>query len=40
MKVLGPKQNSQPRDLAKGMRTLKEFDFGGQSDLITGHPQD
>ena len=34
-KVLGPKQISQPGDLAKGLRTPREFDFGGQWNLIT-----
>ena len=28
-KVLGPKIDSKPGNLAKGLRTLREFDFGG-----------
>ena len=28
-------QVSQPGDMAKGLRTPRGFDFGGQSDLIT-----
>ena len=38
-KVLGPEQISQPGDLAKGLRTCREFDFEGQWDLITELPQ-
>ena len=39
-KVLGPTTGFQPGDLAKGLRTPKEFDFGGQWDLITELTQD
>ena len=35
-----PQQISQPRDLAKGLRTPREFDFGGQWDLIRELTQD
>jgi len=28
-KVLGPKIDSKPWNLAKALRTLREFDFGG-----------
>ena len=31
---------SQPGDLAKGLRNPREFDFGGQWDLITELTQD
>ena len=34
-KVLGPQQISQLGDLAKQLRTHREFDFEGQWDLIT-----
>ena len=30
----------QPEDLVKGLRTPKDFDLGGQWDLITELPQD
>ena len=30
--------NRLPRDLAKGLRTSREFDSGGQWDLITELP--
>ena len=33
-------QISQPGDLAKSLRTPREFDFGGQWDLITELTQD
>ena len=36
-KVLGPTIDFQPGDQAKGLRTPKEYDFGGQWDLITRH---
>ena len=39
-KFWDPQQISQPGDLAKGLRTSREFDFGGQWDLITELPQD
>ena len=39
-KFVDPQQISQPRDLASGLRTPREFDFGGQWDLITQIPQD
>ena len=39
-KVLDPQQISQPGKLAKGLRTSREFDFGGQWDLITELTQD
>ena len=39
-KVLGPTTDPQPGDLAKGLRTPREFDFEGQWDLITEFPQD
>ena len=38
-KVLGTTTTSQPEDLAKGLRIPREFDFGGQWDLITEFPQ-
>ena len=38
-KFYGLQQISQPEDLAKGLRTPREFDFGGQWDLITEHTQ-
>ena len=38
-KFLDPQQISQPGDLAKGLRTPGESDFGGQWDLITELPQ-
>ena len=31
---------SQPGDVAKGQRTPREFDFGGQWDFIIELPQD
>ena len=34
-KLWDSQQISQPGDLAKGLRTVKEFDFGVQWDLIT-----
>ena len=34
-----PQQIFQPGDLAKGWRTPREFDSGGQWDLITERPQ-
>ena len=39
-KFYGLQQISQPEDLAKGLRTPREFDFEGQWDLITELPQD
>ena len=39
-KFWDPQQISQPGDLAKGLRTPREFDFGGQWDLITELTQD
>ena len=39
-KFQGPQEISQPGDLAKGLRTSREFDFEGQWDLITELPQD
>ena len=39
-KFWGPQQIFQSGDLAKGLRTLREFDFEGQWDLITEFPQD
>ena len=33
-------QTSQPGDLPRGLRTPREFDFGGQQDLITELTQD
>ena len=35
-----PQQISQPGDLAKGLRTPREFDFEGQWDLVTELIQD
>ena len=35
-----PQQISQPGDLTKGLRTARDFDFGGQWDLITELTQD
>ena len=32
--------HSQPEDLAKGLRTSRELDFGGHWGLITKLPQD
>ena len=37
-KFWGPRQISQPGDPAKGVRILRQFDFGGQCDLITELP--
>ena len=37
-KFWDPQQISQPGDLAKGLRTPREFDFGGQWNLITELP--
>ena len=34
-RVLGPITLSQPEDLAKGLKTAREFDFGSPWDLIT-----
>ena len=34
-KLEDPQKISQPGDLAKELRTPREFDFGGQWDLIT-----
>ena len=34
-KFQDPQQISLPGDLAKGLRNPREFDFGGQWDLIT-----
>ena len=39
-KFSDPQQISQPGDLAKGLRTTRELDFGGQWDLIIELPQD
>ena len=39
-KFQDPQQISQPGDLAKGLKTPKEFDFGGQWDLIIELTQD
>ena len=39
-KFWGPQQIPQPGDLAKGLRTPREFDFETQWDLITELPQD
>ena len=39
-KLCDPQHISQPGDLAKGLRTPREFDLGGQWDLITELPQD
>ena len=39
-KVQDPQQISQPGNLTKGLRTPREFDFGGQWDLITELSQD
>ena len=39
-KVLGPKQTSQPGDLAKGLGIPRESDFEGQRDLIPQLPKD
>ena len=39
-KFWDPQQISQPGDLAKGLRTPREFDFRGQWDLITELIQD
>ena len=39
-KFWDPQQISQPGDLTKGLRTPREFDFGGQWDLITELAQD
>ena len=39
-KFWDPNQISQPGDLAKGLRTPRDFDFEGQWDLITELPQD
>ena len=39
-KFWDPHQISQPGDLAKGLRTPREFDFEGQWDLIAELPQD
>ena len=39
-KFQDPQQIPQPMDQAKGLSTPKEFDFGGQWDLITELPQD
>ena len=38
-KFKDPQQISQPEDLAKGLRTPREFDFRGEWDLITELPQ-
>ena len=39
-KFQDPQQISQPGDSAKGLRTSREFDFGGQWDLIAELTQD
>ena len=39
-KVLGPTTDFPTWDLAKGLRTPREFDFEGQWALITELPQD
>ena len=39
VKVQVPQQIYQPRDMAKGLRTLGEFDFAGRWGLITELPQ-
>ena len=39
-KFYDPQQISQPGDLAKGVRTSRESDFGDQCDLITDIIQD
>ena len=39
-KFWGPQQIPQPGDLAKGLRTPREFDFETQWDLITELSQD
>ena len=39
-KVLGPTTDSQPGDLPKGLRTPREFVFGGQWELIMELTQD
>ena len=39
-KFYDPQQISQPGDWAKGLRIPREFEFGGQWDLITELPQD
>ena len=40
MEVLGPTTDFPTWDLAKELRPLREFDFGGQWDLATELPQD
>ena len=39
-KFSDPQQISQPGHLAKGLRTQREFDFGGQWDLSTELTED
>ena len=39
-KALDTQQIAQPGDLAKGLRTHREVDFGGHWDLITELTQD
>ena len=39
-KFYGPQQIPQPGDLAKGLRSPREFDFEGQWDLITECSED
>ena len=39
-KSCNPQQISQPEDLAKGLRTPRELDFGGYWGLTTELPQD
>ena len=39
-KLQDPQQISEPGDLAKGLRTPREFDVGGQWDLITELSED
>ena len=39
-KFWDPQQIPQPGGLAKELRTPREFDFGGQGDLITELTQD
>ena len=39
-RILGPTTGVPPGDLAKGLRSPREFDFGGQWDLTTELTQD